>query len=178
MLVSKNGEEGSQSLKRGLPRSEEEHIHGVDGTRSHGNPISIPTELQLLQMQLETSALGSSVPASKEVLGHATWTFLHTLAAQFPEKPTRQQQRDAKELMAILSRLYPCKECADHFKEVLKANPVQAGSGVELAQWMCMVHNVVNRSLGKSLFPCQRVDARWGAMDCDEGACSLQGRMH
>lgn len=172
-------------MKKAVSRSEEEHIHGVDGTRSHeeenigirshGKPN---TENQFWQMQLETSTLGSSVPASKEVLGRATWTFLHTLAAQFPEKPTRQQQRDAKELMAILSRLYPCKECADHFKEVLKANPVQAGSGVELAQWMCMVHNIVNRSLGKSMFPCQRVDARWGAMDCDEGACNLLGRMH
>ncbi|MCO5562500.1 hypothetical protein L7F22_016127 [Adiantum nelumboides] len=101
-----------------------------------------------------------------------------SLGYQFPEKPTRQQQRDAKELMAILSRLYPCKECADHFKEVLKTNPVQASSGVELAQWMCRVHNIVNRSLGKTIFPCQRVDARWGALDCDEGACNLQGRMH
>eukprot|EP00250_Pteridium_aquilinum_P006242 c16201_g1_i1 orf=43-993(+) len=178
--VSKDGEEGLQTLnlvERGDTRIEEEHISVGDGTGSHGSHRRGSTELQILQMQLENSALAPA-PASKEVLGRATWTLLHTLAAQFPEKPTRQQQRDAKELMAILSRLYPCKECADHFKEVLKANPVQAGSGAELAQWMCMVHNVVNRSLGKSIFPCQRVDARWGAMDCDEGACSLQGRTH
>ncbi|KAI5066931.1 hypothetical protein GOP47_0017459 [Adiantum capillus-veneris] len=153
----------------------------MDGhhTCDHSNKkyFSTSMELQNLQRQLEIMDLASA-PASKESLGHATWTFLHTLAAQFPEKPTRQQQRDAKELMAILSRLYPCKECADHFKEVLKANPVQAGSGVQLAQWMCRVHNVVNRSLGKSIFPCQRVDARWGALDCEEGACDLQGRMH
>lgn len=117
-------------------------------------------------------------PVSKDELGRATWTLLHTLGAQFPDKPTKQQKRDVKELMAILSRVYPCKECAEHFKEILKANPVQADSGAELAQWMCQVHNVVNRSLDKPKFPCQRVDARWGALDCNEGACDLQGRRH
>lgn len=132
--------------------------------------------------------------------------------------------------MAIISRLYPCKECADHFKEILKwvlyqhifvvdwminynapwllcrVNPVQAGSGIEFAQWMCKVHNIINRrfvyplickqykssflhevnkitdsdclySLQKPMFLCQRVDARWGALHCDNDACNLQGRM-
>ncbi|KAH7283660.1 hypothetical protein KP509_34G018400 [Ceratopteris richardii] len=142
-----------------------------------GNQDSNIINVQISQKKLIDIDFGSG-PSSKEMLGRATWIFLHTLAAQFPQNPTRQQRRDVKELMAILSRLYPCKECADHFKEVLKANPVEADSGAELAQWMCRVHNIVNRSLGKPTFPCQRVDARWGALDCDEGACNLQGRMH
>ncbi|KAL2652238.1 hypothetical protein R1flu_020366 [Riccia fluitans] len=124
----------------------------------------------------EKSEINSAV--SKEELGRATWTFLHTLAAQFPDQPTKQQQRDVKELMAILTRIYPCKDCADHFKDVLRAHPVDAKSGEALAQWMCRVHNVVNRSIGKSQFPCNRVDLRWGAMNCDEGACDLHGRFY
>ncbi|XVF45006.1 hypothetical protein PTKIN_Ptkin02bG0170800 [Pterospermum kingtungense] len=117
----------------------------------------------------------SAAPVTKEELGRATWTFLHTLAAQYPENPTRQQKKDVKELMSILSRMYPCKECADHFKEVLRANPVQAGSHDEFSQWLCHVHNVVNRSLGKLVFPCERVDARWGKLECEQRACDLQG---
>eukprot|EP00850_Spirogloea_muscicola_P005213 SM000023S07669 [mRNA] locus=s23:771645:773447:- [translate_table: standard] len=114
---------------------------------------------------------------AREELGVATWTLLHTLAAQFPDKPTKQQQRDVKDLMGLMTRIYPCKQCADHFKEVLKSSPPQTGSGVELAQWMCRVHNIVNRSLDKPQFPCRQVDARWGALDCgEEGACSLEGR--
>ncbi|KAJ8763459.1 hypothetical protein K2173_002342 [Erythroxylum novogranatense] len=116
-----------------------------------------------------------AAPVTKEELGRATWTFLHTLAAQYPENPTRQQKKDVKELMAILSRMYPCQECADHFKEVLRANPVQAGSHAEFSQWMCHVHNVVNRSLGKLVFPCERVDARWGKLECEHRACDLLG---
>ncbi|KAG0605783.1 hypothetical protein M758_9G087400 [Ceratodon purpureus] len=127
--------------------------------------------------QFRMPEVNSGGAVTKEDLGRATWTFLHTLAAQYPENPTRQQKRDAKDLMSIMTRLYPCKTCAEHFKEVLKAYPVKADSGVELAQWMCQVHNVVNRSLGKSQFPCQRVDARWGELHCDEGACDLEGRL-
>ncbi|KAJ6345743.1 hypothetical protein OIU78_008408 [Salix suchowensis] len=117
----------------------------------------------------------SAAPLTKEELGRATWTFLHTLAAQYPEHPTRQQKKDVKELMAILSRMYPCQECGDHFKEVIKVNPVQAGSHAEFSQWMCHVHNVVNRSLGKLVFPCERVDARWGKLECEQRECDLQG---
>lgn len=35
----------------------------------------------------------------REELGRHTWTFLHTLAAQFPENPTRQEQKDAAQLV-------------------------------------------------------------------------------
>ncbi|XVF01372.1 hypothetical protein REPUB_Repub04eG0082500 [Reevesia pubescens] len=132
------------------------------------NPESPPTTTHPLLKK-------SAAPVTKEELGRATWTFLHTLAAQYPENPTRQQKKDVKELMSILSRMYPCKECADHFKEVLRANPVQAGSHDEFSQWLCHVHNVVNRSLGKLVFPCERVDARWGKLDCEQRACDLQG---
>ncbi|XP_030553507.1 FAD-linked sulfhydryl oxidase ERV1 isoform X1 [Rhodamnia argentea] len=118
-----------------------------------------------------------AAPVTKEELGRATWTFLHTLAAQYPDKPTRQQKKDVKELMAILSRMYPCQECADHFKEILRANPVQAGSHAEFSQWLCHVHNVVNRSLGKLAFPCERVDARWGKLECELRTCDLQGTL-
>ncbi|XP_030469256.2 FAD-linked sulfhydryl oxidase ERV1 isoform X4 [Syzygium oleosum] len=103
----------------------------------------------------------TAAPVTKGELGRATWTFLHTLAAQ----------------MAILSRMYPCQECADHFKDILRANPVQAGSHTEFSQWLCHVHNVVNRSLGKSVFPCERVDARWGKLECELRACDLQGTL-
>eukprot|EP00252_Welwitschia_mirabilis_P016374 TRINITY_DN3611_c0_g1_i1.p1 TRINITY_DN3611_c0_g1~~TRINITY_DN3611_c0_g1_i1.p1 ORF type:complete len:198 (+),score=37.44 TRINITY_DN3611_c0_g1_i1:256-849(+) len=126
------------------------------------------------QLYDEEAKAGKS--ALKEQLGRSTWTLLHTLAAQFPEKPTRQQKRDVRELMTILSRIYPCKECADHLKEILKSNPVEADSRENLAQWMCHVHNIVNRSLGKRSFPCDQVDARWPSLACSEGACDLEGR--
>ncbi|XP_041013788.1 FAD-linked sulfhydryl oxidase ERV1 [Juglans microcarpa x Juglans regia] len=138
------------------------------------NPSSIDVASRL-QPEDTINKGNSAAPVTKEELGRATWTFLHTLAAQYPDNPTRQQKKDVKELIAILSRMYPCKECADHFKEILRANPVQAGSHSEFSQWLCHAHNVVNRSLGKLAFQCERVDARWGKLECEQRACDLLG---
>ncbi|XP_062022699.1 FAD-linked sulfhydryl oxidase ERV1 isoform X1 [Rosa rugosa] len=132
-----------------------------------------PTHLQ--PQDLINNKGKSAGPVTKEGLGRATWTFLHTLAAQYPDNPTRQQKKDVKELMSILSRMYPCKECADHFQEILRSNPVQAGSHAEFSQWICHVHNTVNRSLNKVVFPCERVDARWGKLECEQRACDVLG---
>ena len=46
--------------------------------------------------------LGAVSPAaivSKEELGRATWTMLHTLAVQYPQAPTKQQQKDVRTLV-------------------------------------------------------------------------------
>ncbi len=45
------------------------------------------------------AALPEILPGDREELGRATWTLLHTLAAQFPDKPSRQQQKDARTLV-------------------------------------------------------------------------------
>ncbi|GMN37857.1 hypothetical protein TIFTF001_007152 [Ficus carica] len=125
--------------------------------------------------QLNDMKEKSAGPVLKEELGRASWTFLHTLAARYPDKPTRQQKKDVKELMAILSRMYPCKECADHFKLILRENPVQVGSHAEFSQWLCYVHNLVNRSIGKPVFPCERIEARWGNAECENRECDVLG---
>ena len=112
---------------------------------------------------------------SREEIGRATWTFLHTLAAQYPEKPTFSQKKDVKNLIDILTRMYPCGECADHFKEVVAAHPPNVASRKDFSMWMCRVHNVVNRSLGKPVFNCEYVLSRWEGVECDEDdSCSLQ----
>ena len=115
-----------------------------------------------------------SYAPSKEDVGRATWTFLHTLAAQYPDKPSFQQKRDAKQLIDILTRMYPCGECAEHFTQVVKAHPPVVSSREEFSQWMCRVHNVVNRSIGKPEFNCRYISSRWQGIDCDTpSACKL-----
>ena len=115
-----------------------------------------------------------SFATSKEDVGRATWTFLHTLAAQYPDKPSFQQKRDAKQLIDILTRMYPCGECAEHFTQVVRAHPPVVSSREEFSQWMCRVHNVVNRSIGKPEFNCRYISSRWQGVDCDTpSGCKL-----
>lgn len=51
-------------------------------------------------------------PLDKDQLGAATWSFLHTIAAVYPEKPEKQQMEDTKTFFGLLGRIYPCEYCA------------------------------------------------------------------
>ena len=44
------------------------------------------------------------IAGPKEELGTATWTFLHTLAAQYPERPTKRQRNDTSSLVRTSQR--------------------------------------------------------------------------
>ena len=104
-------------------------------------------------------------------VGRAAWMLFHTVAAEFPERPSRKEREAAKRFFLALPHVYPCKKCADHFADVLKHEPPRVGSRAELVAWVCHVHNVVNRRLGKPTFPCDpaQLHARWGTLHCDSG---------
>ncbi|ORY99620.1 ERV/ALR sulfhydryl oxidase domain-containing protein [Lobosporangium transversale] len=100
-------------------------------------------------------------PPDKEVLGRATWTFLHTMAAYYPDKPNAQEQSTMKSLLSSFSQFYPCGYCAEHLREEMKVDPPKVESRMELAWWMCGMHNKVNEMLGKEIFDCNKLDERW-----------------
>ncbi|KAG2450103.1 hypothetical protein HYH02_000207 [Chlamydomonas schloesseri] len=112
-----------------------------------------------------SSAAQAAANAKAEV-GRATWTLLHMLAAQFPDRPSRQQQRDARTLVDCLTRIYPCGDCAQHFAEIVRRDPPTVNSGREFRRWLCGVHNRVNARLGKPVFNCDLVEARWAPLGC------------
>lgn len=45
---------------------------------------------------------------SKEELGRSTWTMMHTLAAQWPQQPTLQQQKDLDTLVCEMPHSMRC----------------------------------------------------------------------
>ncbi|GMH45800.1 hypothetical protein BSKO_13763 [Bryopsis sp. KO-2023] len=113
------------------------------------------------------------VSVSKEDLGKGTWTLLHSIAAQYPDHPTKQQRKDVHDLIDILTRVYPCETCAKHFKDIVRNDPPAVSSRADLEQWMCRTHNIVNRSLNKPAFNCTYVQSRWG-IDCgDDFSCNV-----
>lgn len=125
-------------------------------------PLSpIPRRRSLLASPSPRGQTSDGGAVSREDLGRSTWLLLHTLAAQFPDDPTRQQQKDVRNLIDALTRVYPCGECARHFGDIVARYPPDTSSGMALQQWTCGVHNVVNDSLGKPRFNCAVVDARW-----------------
>ena len=112
-------------------------------------------------------------PPDVESLGRATWTFLHTMAANYPEQPTVRQQLDMSSFMSTLGRFYPCWHCAGEFREwMATGNQPRVQSRRDFEEWMCRAHNEVNRKLGKPEFDCgtQSLSVRWGDGPKD-GSC-------
>lgn len=100
-------------------------------------------------------------PPDVEQLGRATWTFLHTTAAYYPEKPTPTQRANMLMLLRSLPVLYACGWCADDFGKDIEANAPDVSGRFGLSRWLCERHNAVNAKLGKEIFDCNKVDERW-----------------
>ena len=118
----------------------------------------------------QVDALPANCPPDVEVLGRATWTFLHTTAAYYPDAPSPQQRVNMLSLLRALPVLYPCSHCASHLGECMKSSPPDVSSRTGLSWWICQRHNEVNERLGKELFDCARTDERWNDGPAD-GSC-------
>ncbi|KIM31393.1 hypothetical protein M408DRAFT_327618 [Serendipita vermifera MAFF 305830] len=103
---------------------------------------------------------------AKAALGRATWKLLHTMTLRFPEHPTEDEREALRSYIHLTSRLYPCGECAEEFQTLLKAHPPQTSSRKTASQWLCYVHNLVNKRLRKDQFDCTKLDDTY---DCGCG---------
>ncbi|MCJ1408632.1 hypothetical protein MMC19_002707 [Ptychographa xylographoides] len=93
----------------------------------------------------------------KAELGRASWKLFHTTMARFPDKPTEDEQTALFSYIHLFARLYPCGECAGHFRTILNKFPPQVRTRSTAAAWACHVHNEVNKSLKKPLFDCSNI---------------------
>ena len=114
----------------------------------------------------------SDCPVNKDELGRNTWSFLHTMAATYPEKPSVEQQADMRSFVYLFSKFYPCWYCAKDLQEDLKTDIPDTSSQSAFAQWMCRIHNTVNKKLAKPLFDCKKVDERWKT-GWKDGSCDV-----
>ena len=103
----------------------------------------------------------SDCPPDVEVLGRSSWTLLHSIAAQYPDTPSRTQQSDLLRFVDLFSKLYPCWTCAEDFQSYISREVPQVKSRDEFGQWLCGAHNDVNRKLGKPVFDCSKWAERW-----------------
>ncbi|XP_050426482.1 FAD-linked sulfhydryl oxidase ALR [Adelges cooleyi] len=126
---------------------------------SDDNNVSVRD--QRSKVQAEDLKRGDDCPLDKEELGRSTWNLLHTIAATYPNNPSAKNKSDIQQFLVLLSRVYPCEICADDFAEILVHCPPKTDSQESLSQWVCEVHNMVNRKLGKPQFDCTKVMERW-----------------
>ena len=87
-------------------------------------------------------------------LSRSTWTYLHTMAAYYPEEPTDGMKQHVTNLLTSFPYLYPCPQCKDHMISYIDKYPIPTTNNRELSVWMCELHNDVNKWQGKRLVQC------------------------
>ena len=100
-------------------------------------------------------------PPDSAELGRATWTFLHTMAAFYPEQADPEMQKNMSKFIETFSEIYPCQVCAAELRIELETNKPKVNSRTDFSQWLCNLHNSVNARLGKPEFDCSKVFQRW-----------------
>lgn len=103
---------------------------------------------------------------TKEKAGFFVWTVMHLYSAYVPELPTPQEQEEIKTLVTLLGKYFPCKDCSNHFQRMISENPIEVESREAFMQYLCRIHNLVNKRIGKEIFPCENIVDIWGQKDC------------
>ena len=98
-----------------------------------------------------------------ESLGVDTWALLHSVAAIYPNYPNETEKESLKGFFDGLMYFYPSK--SELMDEILKEHPLEYSNREELVYYMCQIHNILNKKLGKKKFSCKEAFNVWGG-DC------------
>ncbi|MCJ1258359.1 hypothetical protein MMC24_006192 [Lignoscripta atroalba] len=136
----------------------------LTGLSRRGDSVTAYNQTPVHHVTVEDSTLkGDAIMGKlgnetlKAELGRAAWKLFHTTMARFPDTPTDDEQTALFSYIHLFARLYPCGECAGHFRQILNKFPPQVKTRSTAAAWACHVHNEVNKSLKKALFDCSKI---------------------
>ena len=132
-----------------------------EGVR-HPNNRNSALSAHHVDVQQATLTGGTIMPklgneTAKAELGRAAWKLFHTIMARYPDEPDADERTALQSYIHLFVRLYPCGECAEHFRIIVDKYPPQVSSRSAAAGWACHVHNKVNENLGKEMFDCANI---------------------
>eukprot|EP00941_MAST-03F_sp_MAST-3F-sp1_P006030 g6030.t1 len=126
---------------------------------SKGKAVSLPKK-----EKHHLADYGGKGGSWRELVGRHSWFLIHSIAAKYPEYPSKADKQAVIGFIAALGQLYPCKLCRKHLQQQLRnmeeLGPIHeaAESRDKLVLWMCQLHNIVNKDIGKPLFECTNMN--------------------
>lgn len=81
--------------------------------------------------------------------GPPGWVFLHSMAHNYPEKPSTFDKVNTKLFYSQCEHMLPCKYCRSSYNQYIKELPIDnfLESRETLAYWLYLIHNKVNEKL-------------------------------
>lgn len=79
------------------------------------------------------------------------WRCIHLFALNYPEVPSADKRAAYRQFYIGLQHVIPCSVCAENYQRHLKEIPIDPYlvSSARLFEWTVLMHNAVNRELGK-----------------------------
>jgi len=97
---------------------------------------------------------GDRMHIPPEIWGPFFWHTIHIVALGFPAEPSYGHKKAAREFYESLKFLIPCPVCRDHYVKHMEKYPItpHLDRRADLFKWTVLLHNEVNKSLGKQPF--------------------------
>ena len=131
-------------------------------------PTVIPKKQESSENILKAEGSSKPLKLTKPEIGRHSWTLLHSMANTYPEKPTEEEKKTMKKFLYGLARSYPCKVCGGHLLKMLDKKGIKLESRKEFGEYLCNIHNIVNKVLNKTQFDCNKTFDVWnGNYKCD-----------
>jgi mitochondrial FAD-linked sulfhydryl oxidase len=95
---------------------------------------------------------------TKETVGKITWTYLHSTIENTEHCGKQITNENLINLITTVGDLFPCQECSEHFKEMMKTEKLEENvkNRDNFNVWFCQIHNIVNKRLNKKIFDCSK----------------------
>lgn len=114
--------------------------------------------------------MNTGVNPRKPAWGSNAWIFLHSVAYNYPDRPTQAIADAHRTFFTSLAHVLPCRWCRDSYGQYMQALPIEPAlrSRRALCDWLYRIHNMTNAKLGKTGPSLREVDAYYEAMRADD----------
>lgn len=91
--------------------------------------------------------------------GPSAWYFMHSLTYSYPERPTDEDKKAARNFFSSLKQLLPCSVCKVNYDSHFADNNIEnhLDSRDSLVHWLIDIHNRINMDSGKPILTYEQV---------------------
>ena len=96
---------------------------------------------------------GDDTGMQTRVWGPAGWLFLHSIAQNYPWKPSKEQKQNYLVFFKMTGNVLPCRYCRESYQQFIlesdtKLTIDKLKNRFSLVKWLYDIHNKVNKKLG------------------------------
>jgi hypothetical protein len=127
--------------------------------------VSNNCKVEVKQDEIQPDSESAPLKLDRQTLGNLCWKILHNFAAGYPDSPSDAHKAALKDLFFGFRQLFPCEMCRGHFNKMIDENPLVDTDRKSLTEYLCKIHNIVNKRIGHEIFDCSSLDEYYGGYD-------------